>query len=201
MIKQYFLDYEAMTNDFTITLGRLHAIAYHDEHPEQSFTVTLSDTGAETMTGGRVRRVQRYVTGDTFMVTYGDGVSDIDIGKLLAFHHAHGKLATISTNRPFSRFGVMDVDSSGRVEEFREKPQLDGWANMGYFVFNRKVFDYLQGGDDLILEQEPLEKLAADGQLMAYRHEGFFYAMDTYREFVALNDLWKSGQAPWKVWE
>jgi glucose-1-phosphate cytidylyltransferase len=199
MIKQYFLDYEALTNDFTICLGRMHAVAYHGEHEEQNFNVTLADTGLETMTGGRVLRARKYVKDDLFMVTYGDGVSDVNVAALLAFHQAHGKLATVTTVRPQSRFGVLDLDDDGRVRCFAEKPRLDGWSNAGYFVLHRRVFDYL-GGDDCVLEREPLERLAADGQLVAYRHEGFFYAMDTYREYVALNELWNSGQAPWKVW-
>ena len=199
MIKQYFLDYEAMTNDFTINLGRMHAVAYHGEHDEQNFSVTLADTGQDTMTGGRVKRVQKYVTDDLFMVTYGDGVADVNVAALVDFHKAHGKLATVTTVRPHSRFGVLDVDADGRVLRFAEKPQLDGWANAGFFVFHRKVFDYL-GGDDCVLEREPLERLAADGQVVAYRHQGFFYAMDTYREYLALNDYWNSGKAPWKVW-
>jgi glucose-1-phosphate cytidylyltransferase len=199
MIKQYFLNYEALTNDFTICLGRRHTVAYHGEHQEQDFNVTLADTGLETMTGGRVLRARTYVPDDLFMVTYGDGVGDVNVAALLAFHQAHGKLATVTTVRPQSRFGVLDLYDDGRVRCFAEKPRLDGWANAGFFVLHRRVFDYLDG-DDCVLEREPLEKLAADGQLVAYRHEGFFYAMDTYREYVALNELWNSGQAPWKVW-
>jgi glucose-1-phosphate cytidylyltransferase len=199
MIKQYYLDYEAMTNDFTINLGRMHAVAYHGEHGEQNYTVTLADTGLETMTGGRVKRVQKYVKDDLFMVTYGDGVSDVNVTALIDFHKAHGRLATVTTTRPQSRFGILDLDADGRVRRFAEKPQLDGWANAGFFVFHRQVFDYL-GGDNCVLEREPLEKLAGESQLVAYRHEGFFYAMDTYREYLALNDLWNSGRAPWKVW-
>ena len=201
MIKSYFLDYEAMTNDFTINLGRMRAIDYHGEHEEQDFKVTLADTGQETMTGGRVKRVARYVAkDDTFMVTYGDGLSDVNVAKLIEFHKSHGKLATVTTMKPQSRFGIMDLHpETGVVQRFSEKPQLDGWVNAGYFVFNRRVLDYL-GGDDCIMEREPLERLAAEGQLVAYRHEGFFYAMDTYREYVALNELWSSGKAPWKVW-
>ncbi len=199
MIKQYFLNYEAMNNDFTICLGRGSSIDYTDNHPEQDFRVTLADTGQETMTGGRVLRAARYLEDETFMVTYGDGVSDVDICKLLAFHQSHGKLATVTTFRPISRFGILDIQSN-RVCSFNEKPKADAWASAGYFVFNRRVFDYLDG-DNCTLERAPLERLAAEGQLMAYHHEGFFYAMDTFREYQALNDLWESGDAPWKVWE
>jgi glucose-1-phosphate cytidylyltransferase len=201
MIKEYFLNYEAMNNDFTICLGKQHAIEYHDAHDEQDFHVCLADTGQETMTGGRLKRVARYVDTDTFMLTYGDGVADVDIPALLAFHHAHGKLATVTTVRPPSRFGVLDLEDDGRVLRFAEKPQLQGWASAGFFVFSRKVFDYLADeGDDCILERRPLERLAADGQLMAFRHEGFFFAMDTFREYQYLNELWARGEAPWKIW-
>lgn len=199
-IKDYFLNYEAMNNDFTVSLGQLHQIAYHGAHREQDFRVTLADTGPDSQTGGRVRRAARYLADGRFMVTYGDGLTDIDVKKVLAFHQSHGKLATVSAVRPVSRFGVLDLDATGRVERFAEKPQADGWINAGYFVFEPQVLDYLTG-DDCVLEREPLERLAADGQLMAYRHDGFFFAMDTYREYKALNDLWATGRAPWKVWE
>lgn len=200
MIKEYFLNYEAMNNDFTICLGRQHRVTYHDAHKEQDFRVTLADTGLETMTGGRVMRAGKYIDDDTFMVTYGDGVSDVNVAALLDFHRAHGRLATITTVRPVSRFGVLEMDGGGRVLNFAEKPQLDGWASAGFFVFDRRVLDYLTG-DDCVLEQEPLERLAREGQLMAFRHEGFFFAMDTYREYKYLNDLWAGGAAHWKVWQ
>lgn len=200
MIKEYFLSYEAMNNDFTICLGAKNHIVYHDAHREQDFRVTLADTGLESMTGARVKRVQRYLDDDTFMVTYGDGISDLNIGALLDFHHAHGRLATVTTVRPMSRFGVLELDPDGQVMSFAEKPQLDGWASAGYFVFNRRVLDYLSAEPDCILEREPLERLAAEGQLLAYRHQGFFYAMDTYREYLYLNELWNSGAAPWAIW-
>ncbi|MBV9470802.1 MAG: glucose-1-phosphate cytidylyltransferase [Abitibacteriaceae bacterium] len=199
MIKEYFLNYEAMNNDFTICLGRQHSTIYHDAHQEQDFHVTLADTGLETMTGGRIKRIQKYVDEDTFMVTYGDGVADVNIAQLVEFHHAHGRLATLTAVQPVSRFGVLKVDQEDNVLNFVEKSQLDGWASAGFLVFNRRVFDYLDG-DDCILEQEPLARLAREGQLKAYHHKGFFFAMDTYREYQRLNELWASGQAPWKVW-
>jgi glucose-1-phosphate cytidylyltransferase len=199
MIKEYFLNYEAMNNDFTICLGREARLDFNGSHQEQGFQVTLADTGLNSMTGGRVKRIQKYVEGGTFMVTYGDGVSDVDVSKLLHFHRSHGRLATLTTVRPISRFGILDV-SAGQVSRFIEKPQIEGCINAGFFVFEPAVFDYLQG-DDCILEREPLENLAADGQLMAYQHDGFFFAMDTYREYQYLNDLWASGSAPWKVWQ
>jgi glucose-1-phosphate cytidylyltransferase len=200
VIKDYFLNYEAMNSDITMTLGQLRAIAYHDHHREQDYTVTLADTGQETMTGGRLGRIRKYIKDDLFMVTYGDGLANVDIDRVLDFHHGHGKKATLTTVRPTSRYGVIDIDRRGGVEQFNEKPVLNSWINAGFFVFHRSVFDYLDGGDECVLERKPLERLAADNQLMAYRHEGFFYAMDTYREYQYLNELWNSGEAPWKVW-
>jgi glucose-1-phosphate cytidylyltransferase len=199
MIKEYFLNYEAMSNDFTICLGCQNRIAYHGAHDEQDFHVTLVDTGLEAMTGGRVKRIERYIDGDTFMVTYGDGLADLDIKALMEFHSRHGHLATVTTVRPTSRFGILDLDEKGWVRRFSEKPKLDGWASAGFFVFNRRIFEYLKG-DDCILEREPLERLANEGQLMAYRHNGFFFAMDTYREYKYLNELWMGEKPPWKIW-
>ncbi len=200
MIKEYFLNYEAMNNDFTICLGRRAQIQYNGDHDEQDFWVTLAETGAESMTGGRLKRVRKYLDKETrFMLTYGDGVSDVNIRKLLDFHDSHGKIATVTTFRPASRFGILDINSSHQVKNFIEKPKSDAWASAGFFVFENKIFDYLDG-DETVLEREPLERLAREGELMAYNHEGFFYAMDTYREYQVLNDLWKSGQAPWKMW-
>jgi len=199
MIKDYFLNYEAMNNDFTICLGRESHVSYNGTHAEQGFEVTLAETGLDTMTGGRLRRVSKYIDGETFMLTYGDGVADIDLQRLLAFHSQHGKIATVTTVRPISRFGIVEMGSSGQIMEFLEKPQTPSFASAGFFVFQREVFEYLDG-DKCILEQGPLQRLAADGQLMAYEHEGFFYVMDTYREYKHLNDLWARNQAPWKVW-
>lgn len=201
MIKEYFLNYEAMNNDFTVCLGHKNHVSYHGIHEEQDYHVTLVNTGLDNMTGSRVKQVERHIQDDTFMVTYGDGLSDVDIRKLVRFHHSHGCLATVTTVRPTSRFGVVDLDSEGRVQQFKEKPQVDDWASAGFFVFNRKVFDYLSADPGSILEREPLERLAREGQLVAYRHDGFFFAMDTYREYLYLNELWNSGQAPWVVRE
>jgi glucose-1-phosphate cytidylyltransferase len=195
VIKDYFLNYEARNQDFTVHLGSKTSIEYHGEHDENDWTVTVVDTGQETQTGGRVKRVERFLGGERCLVTYGDGLADIDVDALLAFHEAHGKLATVTT---LSRFGVMDIDDDVRVEHFREKPQSDGYVNAGFFIFEPGVFAYLD--EDCILEQDPLAKLAADGQLRAYRHEGFWQPMDTYREFTMLNELWRAGDAPWKVW-
>ena len=199
MIKEYFLNYEAMNNDFTMCLGRESSIRYNGLHTEQGFAVTLADTGLNTMTGGRLQRVRKYVDGEIFMMSYGDGVADIDLKKLLAFHHNHGKIATVTTVTPTSRFGIVEMSGSGQVLKFVEKPKTEAFASAGFFVFCPAIFDYLNG-DDCILEREPLQRLAAEGELMAYGHDGFFYAMDTYREYEHLNELWAKGQAPWKVW-
>jgi glucose-1-phosphate cytidylyltransferase len=150
------------------------------------------------MTGGRIKRIQKYVAGERFFATYGDGVADVPIDRLLAFHAAHGKLATLTTVRPISRFGVMEIEESGQVSEFREKPQADGYVNAGFFVFEPGVFEYLD--NDCVLEQEPLARLAADGQLMSYRHDGWWQPMDTYRELKMLNEAWDTGNPPWKMW-
>jgi len=198
VIKDYFLNYEARMNDFTAHLGSNGRIEYHGGHDEHDWKVTVADTGATTMTGGRVKKVASYIDG-RFMVTYGDGLSDVNITKLLAFHESHGKLATVTTVRPLSRFGVMDLDATGQVQQFREKPQTDDYVNAGFFVFEPQVLDYLD--EECVLEQAPLEKLAAEGQLMAYQHDGFWQPMDTFREFTLLNEMWDSGHAPWKVWK
>ncbi len=200
MIKEYFLNYEAMNNDFAICLGKQSRIQYLGDHEEQNFMVTLAETGEDTMTGGRLARVKKYLqTEERFMVTYGDGLGDVDLNRLAAFHNEQGKLATVTTFRPVSRFGILDIEPSSRVASFSEKPRSDAWASAGFFVFERAIFDYLEG-DDCILEHQPLERLAHDGQLVAFHHEGFFCAMDTYREYELLNHLWKTGQAPWKKW-
>jgi glucose-1-phosphate cytidylyltransferase len=201
MIKDYFLNYEAMSSDFTIRLGHQYSLSYDNVHKEQDFIITLAETGLETMTGGRIKRVEKYTDGDTFMVTYGDGVADIDIRALVEYHRQHGRLATVTAVHPVSRFGILTLDDNSAVLSFAEKPQMgEEWISAGFFVFNRRVFNYLKG-DDCILEREPLERLASEGQLMAYKHEGFFYAMDTYRDYKFLNELWDTGQTPWKKWE
>ena len=199
MVKEYFLNYEAMNNDLTISLGKKSSIAFEGGHEEQDFRITLADTGLDTMTGGRVQRAQKYLPDDTFLLTYGDGVGDIDIRRLVEFHKSHGKIATVTTFRPVSRFGILDIGSHSEVQAFIEKPRSDARASAGFFVFGRQVFDYLSG-DQCVLEHEPLERLAAERQLVSYDHDGFFYAMDTYREYQYLNELWKEGRAPWQVW-
>lgn len=200
MIKEYFLNYEAMNNDFTITLGRKNHITYHSSHLEQDYNVTLAETGLETMTGWRVKQIEKYVDGDLLMVTYGDGLIDMDITKLVEFHRDHGRLATVTIVHPMQRFGTVRLDPRGMVSAFAEKPQMRDWVSAGYFVFDRRVFDYIDADPSCVLEREPLERLASEGQLVAYQYDGFFYAMDTYREYLLLNQLWQEGKAPWKIW-
>lgn len=201
MIKEYFLNYEAFTHDLTVHLGSGQHVQLHPgPEPDGDFRVTLADTGEETMTGGRIKRVRRHIEGDTFMVTYGDAVADVDITKLVAFHRSHGRLATVTCVRPTSRFGVLAMAEGGIVHAIDEKPRLDGWVNAGFFVFNTGVFDFLTG-DDCILEKGPLDELARSDQLRGYRHDGVRYPMDTYREVLMLNEMWKSGAAAWRVWK
>ena len=198
VIKDYFLNYEPRNNDITIDLGKKSYVSHDSQHEESSWKVTLANTGETTMTGGRVHRSLKYLENQTFLCTYGDGLADIDLGQLLNFHKSHGKIATVSTVRPLSRFGVMVVNDSGMVANFREKPIMDGWVNIGFFIFEPEIKNYLDA--DCVLEQEPLMKLAKDGQLAAYRHEGFWQPMDTYRESIMLNEMWDSNKAPWKNW-
>ena len=194
-IKAYFLSYGDRHADFTINTlsGQL---LRHDAHPE-AWDVTVIDTGLDTMTGGRLRKLAPHLAG-RFMVTYGDGVADVAIDRLLAFHDSHGRLATVTAVRPPSRFGALGLDGD-RVAQFSEKPQAGaGWISGGYFVFEHAVLEYLD--DETALESEPLERLAREGQLMAFRHDGFWEPMDTERDRTYLNSRWDEGSAPWKVW-
>lgn len=198
MIKDYFLKFNALNADLSVDLGT-GGVRIHDGNPIK-WRVHLVDTGAETQTGGRIKRMGPWLGDDpTFMLTYGDGVADVDIPALLAFHRKHGRLATVTAVRPPARFGGITFDGD-RVAGFAEKPQIgEGWINGGFFVLDRKVLDYIDG-DATLWEREPLERLSADGQLMAYRHEGYWQPMDTVRERNLLEELWRAGRAPWKVW-
>ena len=199
IIKDWFFNYELWNSDFTVTLGHPAQVEVHNAHDESGWRVTVCETGADTMTGGRVKRVAHHLGSGPFIVTYGDGLADIDITKLYDFHREHGKLATVTATRPLSRFGHVDLDAGQVVRSFREKPQTDDWVNSGYFMFEHGVLDLLE--DDSVLEREPLEQLADAGDIVAYRHEGFWRPMDTYRETLLLNELWQSGAAPWMVWK
>jgi glucose-1-phosphate cytidylyltransferase len=197
VIKEYFLSYEMMCNDCTVQLGQKNRITYQSNHKEQDFNITLVDTGLHTMTGGRIKRIEPYIRSNKLMVTYGDGLADVDVSEIVKFHDAHGKVATLTATMPPSRFGILDLGDQGRVDHFREKVSTE-WINGGFFVFDRKIFDYLD--TECILEKNPMEQLAQEGQLMAYRHDGFWIGMDTYREYEMLNKMWDNGEAPWKVW-
>ena len=200
MIRDYFLNYEAMTRDFTIQLGQHQKIEYHGAHDETDFRVTCAETGAETMTGGRLKSAAKYLDNETFFLTYGDGLSDVDIAKTLEFHRSHGKLATVTIVRAPSKFGTVSVEDDERVSRFVEKPLQDNWVNAGFFVLEPQVLDLIEG-DETTWEKGPLETLAQRGELMAYRHDGVFLAIDTYREYLILNEAWKNGEVPWKVWK
>lgn len=200
IIKEYFADYFLHTSDITfdLTQGKNDVVVHHNS--SEPWKVTVVDTGLNTMTGGRVKRIAPYVDGEPFMLTYGDGVSNVDIGKLLAFHKSHGRLATMTAVNVGQRFGVLDINEEGRINSFREKQNDDGAViNGGFMVLQPEVFDYIEG-DSTVFEKVPLERLADEGQLMAYRHEGFWQCMDTQRDHQLLEKLWASGQAPWKVW-
>ncbi|MDR0220562.1 MAG: glucose-1-phosphate cytidylyltransferase [Lachnospiraceae bacterium] len=197
-IKKYFADYYLHNSDVTFDFRNGNTLETHSNTAEP-WRVTLVDTGLKTMTGGRLKRVEAYVGNERFMLTYGDGVSDVDITKLVAFHESHGRLATITSVRPEGRFGMMDLDGH-RIDAFREKSQADtGWVNAGFMVFEPQVFAYLDN-DETVLERGPLERLAAEGQLMAYKHEGFWQCMDTQRDKQLLDELWNEGHAPWRKW-
>ena len=199
VIKEWFADYFMHTSDITFDFTQGNRMIIHNRRTEP-WRVTVVDTGLNTMTGGRIKRIQPYVGDETFMLTYGDGVCDVDIGKLVAFHRSHGRLATLTSVLLEQQKGVLDIGGDNAVHAFREKRPNDGAPiNAGFMVLEPRVFDYLEG-DDVIFEREPLERLAAEGELMSYSHSGFWQCMDTHREKITLEKLWNSGKAPWKVW-
>ncbi|GMU65367.1 MAG: glucose-1-phosphate cytidylyltransferase [Acidobacteriota bacterium] len=201
VIKQYFLRLHEMMRDFTVSMrGDPPKVEFHNQAGGEDWRVTCAETGADSGTGGRLKLVQRYVDTRTFFFTYGDAVGDVDIARLLAFHRAQGRIATVTGVHPTSRYGEMKVDG-GRAVEFNEKPTVaEGVVSGGFFAFEREVFDYLGDDPKTFLELEPLQKLARDGELSVYVHEGFWHPMDTYRDWLHLNEVWKGGNAPWKVW-
>ena len=200
VIKEWFADYFLHTSDITFDFTQGNRMIVHNQHVEP-WRVTVVDTGLNTMTGGRIKRIQPYVGDEPFMLTYGDGVCDVDIDKLVAFHRSHGKLATLTSVLLEQQKGVLDIGGDNAVHSFREKSANDGAPiNAGFMVLEPKVFDYLED-DNTVFERAPLQRLAAEGQLMSYSHEGFWQCMDTKREKDMLEKLWNSGKAPWKVWE
>lgn len=200
VIKRYFYEYEWLSNDVTVELGVHSSARFHGAHQETGWKVTMVNTGFKALTGARVKRIEPYVDSETFMLTYGDGVTDLNISELVSFHRAHGRIGTLTGVSPPSLYGELKIRDS-QVLAFAEKPQLDGSSiNGGYFVFNRKFFEYLSSDDGCILEREPLERLARDGELRVFPHPGFWQCMDTYRDYRYLNELWDNGKGPWKAW-
>lgn len=199
VIKEYFADYYLHRSDVTFDFANDNKMIIHNNVAEP-WKVTVVDTGLETQTGGRIKRIQKYVKNETFMLTYGDGVSDVDLSKLLDFHKKNGKLATITAIQPGGRFGVLDIDNNQKVNQFSEKDKEDGgWINGGFMVLEPGIFNYIEG-DKTFFEKEPLENLAKDGQLMAFKHSGFWKCMDTLRDKETLEYLCKTNQAPWIKW-
>lgn len=202
IIKEYFRNYLWMTSDVSLRLGHNPGVEFHSHHEEEEWHVTLADTGEETLTAGRIHRIQRYLDGEReFLLTYGDGVGDVDVNACIKFHRQQGKQLTLTAVRPPGRFGELGLDDGGMVTQFNEKPQATGGRiNGGFFVATPAIFDYTENGDRMMFEQEPLQRLAAEGELAAWRHDGFWQPMDTFQEFTLLNRLWAEGKAPWKVW-
>lgn len=199
-IKEYFANYFRHQSDMTIDLAANQTTYFNNK--AEPWKITLIDTGHETMTGGRVKRAQELIGDEPFMLTYGDGVSDINIEELVAFHKGHGKAMTMTSAQPDGRFGALQISNDRQVTQFLEKPKGDGgWINAGFFVCEPKVFDYITEGDGTIFEQAPLQNLARDGEIYTFQHEGFWKPMDTLRDKQELQKLWDSRQAPWKVWE
>ena len=199
MIKEYFANYFLHTSDVTIDIKNNKTHIHHNY--AEPWRISLIDTGENTMTGGRLKRIQPYIGDATFMLTYGDGVSDVDLSDLQVFHKSHGRIATLTAVRPPGRFGALEIQNQCEISSFLEKPMGDGgYINGGFFIFEPEIFDYLED-DRTILERSPLESLASENQLRAFRHEGFWHAMDTLRDKNYLEELWQSGKAPWKVWK
>lgn len=202
VIKNFFLNYEIRTNDISITLGSDNLVKYKTQHLEKGWKITMAETGRNAMTGARVKRIKHYIGDDkNFMLTYGDGVGDIDLKKLIAFHLSHGKVATLTGVHPPGRFGELEYDDRNKVLGFNEKPQATGGRiNGGFFVCRNEIFNYLNDDENLVLEEGPIKNLVKDGELMIYKHDGFWQPMDTSREYSLLNKLFESKQAPWVKW-
>lgn len=203
LIKDFFLNYHAFTNDFTISLSSQKETEFHGGKTEENWRVTLADTGNAAQTGARIKRIQKYIADDeNFMLTYGDGLTDLDLGSLVDFHQSHGKIMTVTGVRPPGRFGEIESDERGQILEFNEKPQATGGRiSGGFLVCRRELFDILDDSEGLVFEQTPISQLVADGEMMVFEHDGFWQCMDTSRDHHFLDNLWASGQAPWKTWE
>jgi glucose-1-phosphate cytidylyltransferase len=202
LIKDYFLNFEIMNSDFTVGLGKNGKdVITHSTHAVEDWKVTLVDTGLQTMPGSRIKKIRHFIKDDTFMMTYGDGVADINVKQLVAFHLSHNCIATVTGVRPLARFGVLKTDGNN-VTKFSEKQQIEeGYINGGFFVLHRKVFDYLEDGEDCVFERRPMETLAKDGELMMYHHNGYWHCMDTVRDRNMLELEWQKPKAAWRLWE
>ena len=202
MIKDYFRNYLWHTCDVSLSLGRANKLKFHDRHAEENWTVTLAETGEDSMTACRLKLVQRYVPkGESFLFTYGDGLSNIDINATVQEHRRSRKICTVSAVHPAGRFGALNIEADGSIRTFVEKPQVEeAYVNGGYMVCDHQVFNYLTDDPAIMFEREPIAKIVADGRLHSYRHEGFWQPMDTYQEMQYLNHLWSDNMAPWKIW-
>ena len=201
MIKQYFLTQELMHNDFTINLRDRKKDLVHRRGDGDDWTITFAETGLNTMTGARVKRIEKYVGNDEFLLTYGDAVCDLDISKVLAFHRKQKTLATLTGVHPHTQWGMIKEDGNNVLLEFREKPTLYGYVNGGFYCFRKELFDYLSENEDCVLERDPFEKLVRERQFSMFKHDGFWHAMDTYRDYLDLNRMWDEGRHKWKVWK
>jgi glucose-1-phosphate cytidylyltransferase len=201
-IKQFFLSHELMHNDFTINLqNRGNRVIHHNAGNEEDLTVTFADTGLKSMTGSRVKRVERYIGEDNFLLTYGDGVSDVNIKNLYAFHLKQGTAGTLTAVHPHARWGMVKSDSGGKIQQFTEKPVLFDYVNGAFFCFKKDFFDYLSEDEGCVMEAEPFDKLVSEKQFSMFKHDGFWHSMDTYRDYLDLNRMWDDGKRPWKVWK
>lgn len=202
VIKDFFLNYQVHTRDFTLTLGEQKAITYHNEIEEMNWNVTMVETGKDAMTGARVKRVEKYIQDEKFFLTYGDGLGNVDLKELENFHKKHDRILTVTGVHPPGRFGELMFDENGEVTEFNEKPQTtEGRISGGFFVCDRRIFKYLDDRDDLVFEVEPMKQLVQQKQMMVYEHNGFWQPMDTSREFKLLNEMVKNENAPWMIWK
>jgi len=197
VIREYFLNYRYMNSDVTVSMNSDYRVTCHNS-PDEDWNITLAYTGLETKKGGRIKKIETYLDGERFMVTYGDGVSNLNIQELIAWHEKERALATFTGVHPISRFATVEQDASGKVTEWDEKKPLESYINAGFFVFENKILDYIDGNVEL--EEQPMKNLAREGKLSMYKHNGFWRCMDTYRDYLLLEDLWRSGKPPWKVW-
>lgn len=198
MIRDYLLKHEYYTKDFTFNLKNKN-IEIHNKEEENDLSITFVDTGSETNTGGRIKRIEKYINTENFLATYGDGVADINIKNLYQYHLNHGRIATLTGLRPTSKYGIVEINNKDIITTFKEKPQMKEWISGGFFVFNRKIFDYLD--ENCVLEREPFQRLAQEGQFGVFRHNGFWGCMDTYKDAMWLNELWVNNEAKWKIWK